>query len=166
MGTRQRGHRRRMGHIKTGFSERALLMLPNPRQAELTQHTHTLTHARSCSLLAPIYDRWPVCVYGFERCVSMCGWCHRLSSSRTTTHPTWKVACHGNLTIFFPCSPIVIHHLVWLLVWCCFKFVSTNVLYFYGCCVVRFGSSVMLKIDGVDRNECIMVLTLTLLCPI
>lgn len=30
-----------MGHIKTGFSERALLMLPNPRQAWLT-HTHTV----------------------------------------------------------------------------------------------------------------------------
>lgn len=141
-----------MGHIKTRFSERAPLMLPKPWQVWLKQHTH----ARSCSLLAPVYDCWPVVC---ERC----GWCHRqtgtLSSSRTTEHPTWKVACRKVLAIFFPCSPTLSdtdmpHCLVncWLLL-----FQSVCLLALRHSIFMAFDSSVILKIDGVDINHTLLL---------
>ncbi len=58
---------RRMGHIKTGFSERASLMPPNPQQAGLTQRTHIHTVVLYWHLFMTV-GQW--CVRGVAVCVA------------------------------------------------------------------------------------------------
>lgn len=58
---------RRMGHIKTGFSERASLMLPNPQLVRLTKRTHIHTVVLRWHLFMTV-GQW--CVRGVAVCVA------------------------------------------------------------------------------------------------